>query len=181
MLYSFCSLASCSDGDLPNAGLIFDQAGNLYGTTFFGGSVDSGTVFELKPNTNGSWTENVLHSFCTGGGCGDGSHPSADLIFDRDGNLYGTAGAGGSQGAGVVFELANGGSTFAIHDFTGHQDGGNPESHLILDGAGNLYGTTLAGGKTRGGCSCGVAFELKPNILKLDRERPLQLYIQTWR
>jgi uncharacterized repeat protein (TIGR03803 family) len=110
----------------------------------------------------------VLHSFCTFAGCGDGSHPSADLIFDGAGNLYGTAGADGSQGAGVVFELANGDSTFrVIHGFTGHQDGGYPESPLIFDGAGNLYGTTLGGGKTRGGCDyldgCGVVFELKPN------------------
>src|SRR3984893_1833366 len=93
VLYSFCSLPSCSDGSGPFAGLIADRAGNLYGTTTYGGASGIGVVFKLSP----SGTETVLHSF-TGGGSGG-------LVADRAGNLYGTTG-GGAAGKGVVFKLS---------------------------------------------------------------------------
>jgi uncharacterized repeat protein (TIGR03803 family) len=93
VLYSFCSLAKCSDGTAPHAGMIFDQAGNLYGTTEFGGQTPSGgwgTAFKLAPNSDGTWTESVLHNFCSvGSDCSDGRFPLAGLVFDAVGNLYG--------------------------------------------------------------------------------------------
>ena len=97
VLYSFCSLPSCSDGHAPKAGLIGDGA-YLYGTTVGGGASDAGTVFKLSP----SGTETVLHSF-TGS---DGGDPYAGLIADRAGNLYGTTANGGAAGNGVVFKLS---------------------------------------------------------------------------
>jgi uncharacterized repeat protein (TIGR03803 family) len=103
-LYKF---KGCPDGRDPLAGLIFDQAGNLYGTTELGGSGDyndSGTVFKLTPNQNGGWTQSVLYSFCSLGGCPDGLEPYAGLIFDQAGRLYGTAAYGG-HGYGTVFKL----------------------------------------------------------------------------
>jgi len=87
-------------GSEPVAGLVFDAAGNLYGTTEFGGASNLGTVFELMPNGDGTWMEKVLHSFSGPDGLG----PLAGLIFDAAGNLYGTAG-GGPKRAGVVFEF----------------------------------------------------------------------------
>ena len=162
VLYSFCSLRKCNDGQAPNAGLIFDQGGNLYGTTFYGGGgcfYGCGVVFELTPHPDGRWTEKVLHHF-TGA---DGSDSSAGLIFDRAGNLYGTTRYGGGYGPGNVFELApNSDGSWTenvLYSFTGGQDGGGPVAALIFDGAGNLYGTTQIGG-TNGQ---GVIFKLIHN------------------
>ncbi len=90
------------DGSAPVASLIFDQAGNLYGTTQHGGAQGLGVVFKMTPSTDGSWKEKVLHEF-TGGD--DGSNPSAGLIFGQTGNLYGTTASGGAHGGGVVFQL----------------------------------------------------------------------------
>jgi uncharacterized repeat protein (TIGR03803 family) len=99
VLYSFCSLPSCSDGAGPQAGLIADRAGNLYGTTYIGGASNRGTVFKLSPGG----TETVLHSF---GHRRDGDRPLAGLIADSSGNLYGTTRFGGaSRFDGVVFKL----------------------------------------------------------------------------
>jgi uncharacterized repeat protein (TIGR03803 family) len=91
-----------ADGGDSWAGLILDQSGNLYGTTTIGGSGGYGTVFELTPNQDGSWTESVLCSFTNGA---DGGYPYAGLIFDEAGNLYGTTAEGGSSGGGTVFKL----------------------------------------------------------------------------
>jgi uncharacterized repeat protein (TIGR03803 family) len=147
------------DGANPAAGLIFDAAGNLYGTTTGGGTSGYGTVFELTPMGGGGWTETILYSFGNGT---DGAIPYAGLIFDAAGNLYGTTFGGGPYGgAGTVFELtptAGGGWTETVlHSFNGG-DGANPVAGLIFDAAGNLYGTTTGGG-TYGG---GTAFELSP-------------------
>jgi uncharacterized repeat protein (TIGR03803 family) len=100
VLYNFCSQTDCTDGDTPTGGLIMDADGNLYGTTFSGGAANQGTVFKIS---NG--TEQVLYSFCTQGGCTDGSMPSAPLIMDKNGNLYGTTSTGGVYGQGTVFEI----------------------------------------------------------------------------
>ena len=160
-----------SDGDHPVAGLIFDAAGNLYGTTYFGGAgwcgnpEGCGTVFKLTPNGDGSWTESVLHSFRYGG---DGMWPASGLIFDAAGNLYGTTTIGPS-GGGMVFELTpNGDGSWTesvLHSFDAPGDlGDKPFGGLIFDATGSLYGTTLAGGQgTCYGSGCGTVFKLTPN------------------
>src|ERR1017187_3297435 len=131
------------DGENPYAGLIFDAAGNLYGTTSDGGTSNSGTLFELTPAAGGTWTEKVLHSFSGGA---DGTHPYAGLIFDAAGNLYGTTDLGGAYGYGTVFELTPGaGGTWTekvLHNFNNGTDGQISYGGLIFDAAGNLYGPT---------------------------------------
>ena len=147
------SLGSGSDGNSPVSGVIFDAAGNLYGTTQYGGgSFDAGTVFELLPAGGGNWTEKVLHSFGSGA---DGQYPAAGLVFDGAGNLYGTTPNGGTFSGGTVFELSPaGGGTWTeqvLHNFGNGTDGSSPQASLVFDGAGNLYGTTNTGGSYGGG------------------------------
>jgi uncharacterized repeat protein (TIGR03803 family) len=106
-LYSFCSADDCGDGALPEAGVIFDAAGTLYGTTFSGGAYGHGIVFQLAPGTRGSWTETVMYSFERGT---DGGTPIAGLVVDSTGDLYGTTIYGGNVndcegGCGTVFEI----------------------------------------------------------------------------
>jgi uncharacterized repeat protein (TIGR03803 family) len=155
-LYSFLG---GSDGSGPRAGVIFDNAGNLYGVTSAGGSGNSGTVFELTPDQHGGWTETILYSF-TGGG--DGAAPDSILIFDEAGNLYGTTASGGSGGNGIVFELSPEPSgrwrKKVLHAFKGRLDGALPPAGVIFDAAGNLYGTTSLGGRF----GLGTVFELSP-------------------
>ena len=113
VLHSFCAQKNCTDGDSPQAELIMDAAGNLYGTTTGGGAhecgvyCEGGTVFELIPNaTKTAWTETVLYSFCAQKNCADGDEPRAGVIMDSAGNLYGTTHRGGADGNyGTVFEL----------------------------------------------------------------------------
>jgi uncharacterized repeat protein (TIGR03803 family) len=142
VLYSF---TGGNDGDRPSGDLIFEQPGNIYGTTSFGGSTFSGTTFELTPS-GGGFTESVLYSF-TGGN--DGAEPQAGVISDAAGNLYGTAGAGGAFGFGTVFELTGSGSPRTeqtLYSFQDAGDGGFPSGGLIFDALGNLYGSTSSGG-----------------------------------
>jgi uncharacterized repeat protein (TIGR03803 family) len=165
-LYFFTGSA---DGGEPAGALVFDASGNLYGTTVGGGAFDSGTVFKLSPSSSG-WTEEAIYSF-TGGA--DGQYPSSTLVFDASGNLYGTANRGGSQsgslctlegGCGTVFRLSPGTTwTFStLLTFLGNR-GANPSGGVILDAAGNLYGTTTRGGScTLSTHGCGVAFKLTP-------------------
>ncbi len=162
VLYSF---GGGSDPKVPYAGLIFDKAGNLYGTSELGGTYGQGTVFEIT-NSKGNWTENVLYSF-TGGA--DGGQPSAGLVFDAAGNLYGTTNFGGNTdcglGCGTVFKLAPGSGGWTqtvLYTFTGSTDGGEPYARLLFDASGSLYGTTLLGGNIGGVCSwgCGTVFKL---------------------
>ena len=179
VLYRFCSLTNCLDGDGPSSSLIFDKEGNLYGTTVSGGvnvSVcpnDCGTVFKLAPNADGSWTESVLYSFCSLTNCLDGAGPYSGVIFDKDGNLYGTTHGGGNfvscpftKGCGTVFELtpSSGGWTErTLHKFINNgKDGIYPYAGLIFDTVGNLYGTTYNGGDIDVGYGLGTVFELKP-------------------
>lgn len=149
------------DGQDPQASLISDANGNLYGTTYAGGGQRSGTVFEMIPNGSGGWTERVLHNF--GVGPMDGKAPQAPLVFDGSGNLYGTTADGGTNNVGVVFEMTpngHGGWTeFRIHNFGAGADGTRPEAGLIFDNSGNLYGTTHSGGTH----SAGTVFEVSPN------------------
>jgi uncharacterized repeat protein (TIGR03803 family) len=157
-----------TDGAWPYGGLIFDAAGNLYGTTTGGGNTGActggcGVVFELTPGAKGQWTESVLYSF--EGTAGDG--PNSPLIFDSTGNLYGATQHGGANGTGAVFELLRGkGGEWAeqvLYSFGdyGSKDGNWPVNGLTLDGVGNLYGATVNGG-TKGQQGWGTVFKLTP-------------------
>ena len=149
VLYSFTGGA---DGSNPSGSLVRDAAGNLYGTTAFGGSSGRGTVFKLDL----AGTLTVLHSFI---GATDGSQPASGLIRDPAGNLYGTAERGGVHNLGTVFQLNSRTGQFSVlHSFAGGTDGADPAGGLIRDAAGNLYGcAALAGAHLRG-----VVFKLTP-------------------
>jgi uncharacterized repeat protein (TIGR03803 family) len=135
------------DGIYPQGTLLFDQAGNLYGTTSQGGTAGYGTVFKLDPSGN----ESVLASF--GGSAGAGTYPLGGLVRDTAGNLYGTTADSflcqSATGCGNVFKLDPNGTVTVLHRFGGTSDGANPTGRLVLDSAGNLYGTTHTGGGTR--------------------------------
>jgi uncharacterized repeat protein (TIGR03803 family) len=153
VLYSFCSLSNCTDGGGSTAGLIFDAAGNLYGTTQSGGAHVYGTVFELTPGVDG-WKETVLHSF---GFNSQGCCPKVGVVMDSAGNLFGTA--------SVAFELSHGSDGWeetVLHHFPSYKGDGNGPFAVILDGSGNLYGVTTMGGTSkRCGSGCGTAYELQ--------------------
>jgi len=150
------------DGSNPYAGLTMDKAGNLYGTTQSGGAFGAGTVYRLMPDG----TETVLYSF-TGGT--DGAMPLAGLLIDEAGNLYGTTWFGGANTCGprycgTVFRIAPDGTETVLHSFAGGSDGASPTASLVADKAGNLYGSTSAGGNTHcGGSGCGTVFKLAPD------------------
>jgi uncharacterized repeat protein (TIGR03803 family) len=156
VLYTF---QDSPDGSEPYAGLAMDAAGNLYGTTYHGGT--EGTVFKLTRGTGGSWTESILFDFSDPSV--SGGFPLGSVGF-KDGDLYGTAGPGaGNQG--VVFELTPSLSGFwnvlVPHTFEGQNDGGQPWAGVIFDQAGNLYGTTTTGSALPG--NCGIVFQLVPS------------------
>lgn len=166
VLYRFAG--GSSDGAGPNAPVVFDKAGNLFGTTFQGGmySVDCdysrnwcGTVFELSP-ANGGWTETLPYIFNPSGSAGQS--PEAGLAIDSADNLYGTALVGGVNGGGTVFELSPSGSAWVentLYSLAGESNAGTfPESTPIFDPSGNLYATTQFGGPNGGG----TVFELSP-------------------
>ena len=163
LLYSFGGNAK--DAVQPFSSLIFDKAGNLYGATYSGGIHGQGTVFELMPKAGGGYIEKVLHNFINNGV--DGRGPWGNLIFDKNGNLYGTTMSGGADDVGTVFELLpQKGGTWTetiLHSFSNNgTDGQGATTGVILDAKGNIYGTTEAGGtgSNCGGGACGVAFEL---------------------
>jgi uncharacterized repeat protein (TIGR03803 family) len=151
------SFTGGNDGGFPQAGMIFDSKGNLYGTAGGGGStsgsgcIGCGVAFQLVPSSNGTWTENILYAFGSLQNLADGANPYGSLIFDAKGNLYGTTISGGTSFQGTVFELsptASGPWTETVlYNFSGGADGGFPyASKLLMDGAGNLYGMTESGG-----------------------------------
>lgn len=164
-LYGFCSLGGyCKDGAEPVSGVVIDELGNLYGPTLLGGSDDGGAVFELNPSS-GTWTETVLYSF--GFRKGDGSLPYAGLIWDATGNLYGTTENGGTYSAGTVYEMehtSGGWKEHTIYEFRGGKsDGAGPRvGALVFDKNGNLYGTTTGGGTHEcfGVGGCGTIYKL---------------------
>ncbi len=183
VLYTF---QGGSDGNHPSGALTLDSAGNLYGTTLFGGVTNCsgygadgcGTVFMLARGSGGQWTESVLHAFQVNNDDRDGAAPNGALIFDAAGNLYGTTSVGGGGGlqcssgayvgCGIVFELtpASGGNwtETVLHRFNVNAGGAGPYAGLVMDEAGNLYGTTAAGGNCCGadifGWGAGGVFEL---------------------
>jgi uncharacterized repeat protein (TIGR03803 family) len=149
ILFNFTTDTTGYSGISPTAALVFDSAGNLYGSTEFGGKYLWGNVFKLSPATGGGWTETVLHSFSKSGS--SGYEPQADLILDCAGNLYSTAFAGGTGGYGTVFELKPNAAGIwpetVLHSFQDNgTDGNNPDFGLIFDTKGNLYGMTPYGG-----------------------------------
>ncbi|MGH7226636.1 MAG: choice-of-anchor tandem repeat GloVer-containing protein, partial [Gemmataceae bacterium] len=144
-----------TDGEIPQNGVVEDSVGNLYGTTLGGGTGAVGTVFEVTPDGS----ETVLYSFQPGPG---GELPTAGVILDKVGNLYGTTYYGGSTGCkgpgcGVVYELAPDGTETVLDAFELRRDGRNPTAGLLLGAHGDLYGTTNEGGDDNNG----VVFELK--------------------
>jgi uncharacterized repeat protein (TIGR03803 family) len=165
-----------NEGIWPLSTLIFDSAGDLYGTTYQGGSpADAGTVFELiaPKGQSGCWPEKVLFKFHGR----DGGQPVAGLVFDNAGNLFGTAQAGGTYSHGVVFELLTkpGGRWVqkVLHDFLDNgKDAVEPRAGVILDGAGNLYGTTFYGGVHQHG----AVFEVMPQASGRWREKVLHSF-----
>ena len=185
-LHSFCSEAGCVDGDRPQAALLRDPAGNLYGTTEVGGANNSGVVFALK-HKDGGWKYQVLHSFCARADCTDGSVMDTPVIMDTSGNLYGTAAFGGAFNCGTVFRLspgARGGKwrLQTLHDFCATlKDGRWPGSGLsyqghasgaLYDGVSPLYGTTRRAGAREGG----VAYALSPGAKGKWKETVLHAF-----
>jgi len=157
LLYSFCPQPNCADGSSPWAGLLMDRAGNLYGTTVYGGEYDCGTVFKLTP----TGTETVVYSFNPNGAPGDGFQPYAGLVMDRKGNLYGTTLYGGADNYGTVFKVTPTGAETVLYSFNPDGvpgDGFHPYAGLILDSADNLYGTTEYGGAN----GDGTVFKVTP-------------------
>jgi len=157
VLYSFCSQADCTDGQGPYSGLILDAAGNWYGTTRYGGANGNGVAFELSPGVDGTWTEKVLHSFCSSKNCRDGLQPMGGLVSDALGNLYGTT----YYACGTIFELKRKpDGTWVervLHNFgINRNDACGPIGNLVPDANGNLYGTTVTGGVD----GMGAVFEL---------------------
>lgn len=151
VLYSFGSQSG--DGANPQAGLVMDKEGNLYGTTYSGGAYGNdggtgyGTVFKVTP----AGAETVLYNF--GGQSGDAAHPYAGLILDKKGNLYGTTTSGGATSNGTVFEITPAGTETVLYSFAPHfgdGDGWFPYGGLVMDAKGNLYGTTIGGVKHGG-------------------------------
>jgi len=148
--------------DYPIGGLVFDRQGNLYGTTVYGGEGSAGTVFQLQPSA-GNWNFNLLYTW-EGGGPGPYDTPTLDAA----GNVYGTT-SGGYTEFGGVFKLTPGtdGWTYTdLYDFgdPNLSNGFSPVGGVVLDGNGNLYGTTLEGGSFNPPCGegCGVVWEITP-------------------
>jgi uncharacterized repeat protein (TIGR03803 family) len=155
VLFSF---PSGNFGFYPSSGVIRDAAGNLYGTTIYGGPGGAGVVYRLSAAT--SYT--VLYGFTNGT---DGGGPDGGVISDSAGNLFGTASSGGAAGRGVVYELEPSGLERVLYSFTGGADGGTPTTGLAMDAAGNFYGTASEGGAFGGRCAqgCGVVYKLSPD------------------
>lgn len=197
VLYNFCTKNNCADGGGPEAGLVLDVNGNLYGTTSAGGMYGAGTIFELKRpvGKGGSWKVDTLHSFCNFG-CGDGAYPQQSLtyqgqesgaLYDGVSPLYGTTEEAGIGNNGVAFQYTPGSHNshgpgrfkppsspfgpkysiiYTFCSLANCADGSGPREQLTVDGSGNLYGTTEYGGQNSScndGDGCGTLFELSPS------------------
>jgi uncharacterized repeat protein (TIGR03803 family) len=170
-LYSFCSVAACADGDVPNA-LVLDGTGSLFGATSGGGagascqiSAGCGVAFELVLKSKQT-LETILYNFCSAGECSDGAQPAPGVVLDSAGNLYGATNLGGyanclnDSTCGVVFEIGTAGEQ-VLRAFCAKlpcTQGTSPDAGPILDAKGDLFGTTTFGGSYGGG----TAYELSP-------------------
>ncbi len=154
VLYTF---KGSPDAASPYGGVIADDSGNLFGTTYYGGSAGTGTVYELQARAGGKYRERVLYSFKGGN---DGSYPTSTLAFGPSGNLYGTTSMGGGTcDCGTIFSVnAASGGEQVLHSFGGTRDGENPYYGLTLGNDGTFYGTTVAGGRF----GQGTVFEFTP-------------------
>jgi len=153
VLYNF---TGGDDGGAPQGAVVFDSAGNLYGTTLSGGQGSNGVVYELSP-AQGSWNINVLYRFMGGS---DGQYPEDGVVMDRSGNLYGSTFLGGADSVGTVYELTQGASAWTetvLHSFAGGNDGEYP-TVPVVDPSGNVFGATTEEGANRDG----TVFELQP-------------------
>jgi uncharacterized repeat protein (TIGR03803 family) len=150
------SFASVDDGANPAAGLVRDPAGNFYGTTCCGGDNGPANGIAFKVTPTRGWT--ILHNF----NGNDGRYPFAGLIRDAAGNLYGTTSTGGTFGVGTVFKINPSNIETVLYNFSGGADGGYPRAGLVLDRAGNLYGTTVGGGSASGLTGNGLVFKVTP-------------------
>jgi uncharacterized repeat protein (TIGR03803 family) len=166
--------ATLISGMQPTGSLLRDGAGNLYGATTFGGSGGWGVIYKLTPSAGGGYSESILYSFS--GGTGDGGEPNGGLVMDNGGNLYGTTAVGGSFQQGIVFKLTPYGSdtyTMSIlYNFTGFADGGNPSDGVVIDSAGNLYGTSVS----TQGVFGGAVFKLSPGANGAYTETNLHVF-----
>jgi uncharacterized repeat protein (TIGR03803 family) len=165
-------------GKFPYGGLIFDTAGNLYGTTKAGGSANLGVVFKLVRSKNGTWNTNVLYSFLGATTSNmDGKSPCGSLVFDGQGNLYGTTIAGGLFNDGIIFQLTPSSDGSWVervlhHGGDGFGAGRNFLGSLVIDASGRLYGTSLRGGTYDNG----VVFRLTPTATGLWKDRALHAF-----
>lgn len=168
-LYDFCSRKRCVDGSQPRGEIAIDAAGNLFGTTIVGGTVHGsccGTIYKLAPQGD-EWNQSVAYSFCSQRNCRDGNGPTGPLSLDASGGLIGTTTAGGGNssdeylgGGGTVYRF-DGASLQTLYSFCARPqctDGAEPQGGVSADQAGDLFGTTMAGGKF----DQGVVFELSP-------------------
>jgi uncharacterized repeat protein (TIGR03803 family) len=173
MLHKF---SGTPDGEDPEALLVEDVAGNLYGTTYLGGVFhNAGTIFKMDDKGD----ETVLYSFCTQTNCTDGQFPYPGVILDATGSVYGAAFSGGDSDAGVVYKLDTTGKETVLYSFSGTSDGSHPVSVLLADAAGNLYGTTEYGGNFQANCAqsgCGVVFKLSPQSDGIWKETTLYAF-----
>jgi len=158
VLYNFCQLTNCSDGDEPDRGaLAIDASNNILGTTASGGISGKGLVFKLPL---GGGADSARYNFCAQTGCVDGSSPFAGVAISASGDLFGTTEAGGKFGGGVVFRI-HGNHYTVLHSFctqTNCTDGAFPAGGVIIDSSGDLFGTTESGGAN----DQGTVFELSP-------------------
>lgn len=140
------------DGQSPNAGLVLDASGNVYGTTAYGGAYGRGTVFKMTPTGQ----ESVEYSF---DGAANGAYPNGGLYRDAEGNLYGTTYQGGAYNYGTIFKIPASGQFTVLYSFPGGEAGANPYADLNLDQQGNIFGTTYWGGSH----NFGTIFKLDAN------------------
>jgi uncharacterized repeat protein (TIGR03803 family) len=155
------------NGEEPQSGVVLDNEGRMYGTAFEGGN-NQGLAFELERDGK-QWKVRILYVFCRLNDCADGAYPEGPLQFGQGGSLYGTASEGGTgcphYGCGVVFKLTHsqiGWRETVLHRFQGEPDGSGPADGVILDGKGNLYGTTVTGGRAGPNGGYGTVFEVMP-------------------